>query len=133
MEVKLAVPTDAEARAMATKLMQLNVDARTIKQQQDKIKEQLTIYVKETGATEIGEVVAYEQSAAPTLVSQKGEKSGVIQAKLLAEIEDDFIIEKLDVKKIKEDLNSNKHLKSLMRRLKIEVQQKSSYRFKHVS
>lgn len=125
--------TDAEARLLAKKLLQLNVDAKTIANTKAEIQKQLNDYVFKTGNTEIGEVVAYAQASPPKLVSLKNEKKAVIEYKLLSEINEDYVIEKLDVKKIKEMMATDKKLSGLMRRLKIGVEQTSSYRFKHVS
>lgn len=125
--------TDAEARLLAKKLLQLNVDAKTIANTKAEIQKQLNDYVIKTGNTEIGEVVAYAQASPPKLVSLKNEKKAVIEYKLLSEINEDYVIEKLDVKKINEMMATDKKLSGLMRRLKIGVEQTSSYRFKHVS
>lgn len=128
--------TEKEAIKMAERLMKTKVEIKDLKNEESEMTEKLREYVKETSNTDLGSVMAYSKSTAPKIVGLEGKKLKQAIENLLESVDPVYIKEtskSLDLKEIASSIDTDKTLKSLLKKAGLKIHTEEVTHFKHVA
>jgi aldehyde:ferredoxin oxidoreductase len=114
----------------AQRLIDVRLQQKQLKEKEGELEMELRLYVKETGAKDVGNLLAYERTSAAKLIGLENKALKVAEEQLMNALDPTYVKRSLDVGKMFAALHTDKIVVGLLSERGLKIEQGSEIYFK---